>query len=148
MGVVQEFKTFIVRGNVIDLAVGIIIGTAFGTIVKSLVDDIIMPPIGILLGNVDFKDLFWTLRDPTGAGPYITLAEAQAAGAVTMNYGRFFNSVVAFLIVAAAVFLLVRQVNRLKAKPAKEDPVKKECPFCVSTIPLKATRCPQCTSPL
>lgn len=148
MGIGQEFKTFVMRGNVVDLAVGIIIGAAFTSIVKSLVDDVIMPPLGLLFGNVDFKDLFWTLRDPAAAGPFLSLAEAQAAGAVTLNYGRFLNSVVAFLIVAAAVFLIVRQVNRLKSKPVKNDPVNKECPHCASTIPIKAKRCPLCTSTL
>lgn len=148
MAILTEFRTFIARGNVIDLAVGIIIGSAFTSIVRSLVDDIIMPPIGLLLGNVDFVDLFVVLREGTPGEPYATLADAKAAGAVTMAYGVFINALVAFLIVAVVVFLLVRQVNRLKDKPAAVDPVSKECPHCTSAIPIKARRCPLCTSTL
>lgn len=146
----KEFKEFAMRGNVIDMAVGIIIGGAFGTIVKSLVNDVIMPPIGLLLGGVDFSDLFLTLKQGTVAGPYPTLAAAQEAGAVTVSYGLFLNSVISFLIVAFAVFLLIRSINRLKREeeaPAAE-PTDRECPFCLSRVPLKATRCAHCTSEL
>ncbi|HWB40612.1 MAG TPA: large-conductance mechanosensitive channel protein MscL [Gemmatimonadales bacterium] len=144
----KEFKEFAMRGNVLDLAVGIIIGGAFGTIVKSLVDDVIMPPIGLALGNVDFADLFLLLKEGTkAAAPYATLAEAQQAGAVTINYGLFVNSLITFLLVAFAVFLLVRAVNRLR--PVEAPPVTtKDCPYCRVAIPLAATRCPQCTSEL
>lgn len=146
----KEFKEFAVRGNVVDMAVGIIIGGAFGAIVKSLVSDVIMPPIGLLLGNVDFSNLFILVKEGASEGPYASLAEAQAAGAVTINYGVFANSVISFVIVAFAVFLLVRQINQLKRKeeapPAK--PQTKGCPYCISTIPINATRCPQCTSEL
>ena len=148
MSMVKEFKDFAMRGNVVDMAVGIIIGGAFGTIVKSLVSDVIMPPIGMLLGNVDFSELFLVLRDGGAAGPYVTLADAQKAGAVTINYGLFFNAVVSFLIVAFAVFMLIRAINRLKreeeAPPA--EPTTRDCPFCFSAISLKASRCPHCTS--
>jgi large conductance mechanosensitive channel len=148
MAMIKEFKEFAVKGNVVDMAVGIIIGGAFGTIVKSLVADVIMPPIGLLLGNVDFSQLFLVLKNGGTPGPYPTVAEAQAAGAVTINYGVFFNAVISFLIVAFAVFLLIRSVNRMKheeeAPPA--EPTTRDCPFCFSTIALKATRCPQCTS--
>jgi large conductance mechanosensitive channel len=144
----KEFREFAMRGNVVDLAVGIIIGGAFGTIVKSLVDDVIMPPIGLALGNVDFSDLFVMLRGGTKAAPpYSTLAEAQAAGAVTINYGLFVNSVITFLIIAFAVFLLVRTINRLKPPPAPA-PTTKDCPYCRMPIPVGATRCPECTSEL
>jgi large conductance mechanosensitive channel len=144
----KEFKEFAMRGNVVDLAVGIIIGGAFGTIVKSLVDDVIMPPIGLALGNVDFSDLFLMLNEGTKAAPpYSTLAEAQAAGAVTINYGLFVNSVITFLIIAFAVFLLVRAINRLKPQAAPA-PSTKDCPYCRMPIPLGATRCPECTSEL
>ena len=137
------------RGNVIDMAVGIIIGVAFGTIVKSLVSDIIMPPIGLLLGNVDFANLFAVLREGMVAGPYTALADAQKAGAVTINYGVFVNTIISFVIVAFAVFLLIRQINRLKREEAPlEEPTTKDCPYCFSSIPIKATRCPHCTSEL
>jgi len=146
----QEFKAFAMRGNVIDMAVGIIIGSAFGKIVNSLVNDIFMPPLGLLLGRVDFTDLYITLKQGAEIGPYASLTEARAAGAVTVNYGLFVNSVVNFLVVALAMFLLVRGVNRLQereeAPPAQ--PATKECPYCLSVIPLKATRCPHCTSRL
>ena len=147
----DEFKKFAVKGNVVDMAVGIIIGGAFGTIVKSLVDDVLMPFIGLLLGGVDFSDLFVVLQDGAEvAAPYATLADAQAAGAVTVNYGLFVNNIVAFLIVALAVFFLVKGINRLKdeeeAPPA--EPTTKACPFCASDIPIPATRCPNCTSEL
>ena len=141
----KEFKEFAMRGNVVDMAVGIIIGGAFGTIVKSLVDDVLMPPIGLLLGNVDFSNIFAVIKAGKIAGPYDTLAAAKAAGAVTINMGLFINSIISFLIVAFAVFLLIRQINALKREePAV--PTTKECPFCFSTIPIKATRCPSCTS--
>ncbi|NPU90629.1 MAG: large-conductance mechanosensitive channel protein MscL [Gammaproteobacteria bacterium] len=144
---VKEFKQFAMRGNVVDMAVGIIIGGAFGTIVKSLVSDVIMPPIGLVLGGVDFSDLFITLKEGATAGPYATLAAAQSAGAVTLSYGLFINSVVSFLIVAFAVFLLISGINKLqRTQPAA--PNTKDCPFCYSSISLKATRCPHCTSEL
>ena len=144
----KEFKEFVLRGNVVDLAVGVIIGAAFGTIVTSLVNDIIMPPIGLFLGNVDFTDLFLLLKDGVKAAPpYATLADAQAAGAVTINYGVFITRVVAFVVVAFSVFILVRGVNRLKReKEPAAAPVTRECPFCASTIAIKASRCPNCTS--
>jgi large conductance mechanosensitive channel len=144
----KEFKEFAMRGNVVDMAVGIIIGASFGSIVKSLVDDVIMPPIGMVLGNVDFSNLYLVLKDGATAGPYAALAEAKKAGAVTINYGLFVNSVISFLIVAFAVFMLVRTLNKLKREPAPADPTTKECPFCRSTIAIKATRCPHCTSAL
>jgi len=144
----KEFKEFAMRGNVVDMAVGIVIGAAFGTIVKSFVTDILMPPIGLLLGNVDFANLFIVLKEGAQAGPFATIADAQAAGAVTLNYGMFINTIISFLIVAFAVFLVIKSLNNLKrqeeAPPA--EPTTKECPFCFSTIPIKATRCPACTS--
>jgi len=146
----KEFKEFAMRGNVVDMAVGIIIGAAFGLIVKSLVADIIMPPIGLLLGNVDFSDLFAVLKGGTTPGPFLTLAEAQKAGAVTINYGLFINTVINFVIVAFAIFMLIRGLNKLKREkeaPA-EEPTTKECTHCFSTISIKATRCPHCTSEL
>ncbi len=147
----KEFKEFAMRGNVVDMAVGIIIGAAFGTIVKSLVADVIMPPIGLLLGNVDFTNLFVVLKQGAeAAGPYATLADAQTAGAVTLNYGMFINTVISFVIVAFSVFLVIRQMNRLKKKEeaAPPPPSEKECPFCLTKIAIKATRCPNCTSNL
>jgi large conductance mechanosensitive channel len=144
----DEFKKFIMRGNVLDLAVGIIIGAAFGSIVKSLVDDIIMPPIGLALGNVDFSDLFLLLKEgPKASAPYATVADAQAAGAVTLNYGLFINQVITFLIVAFAVFLVVRVANRWQ-KPEPAAPTNKDCPYCKTSIPVGALRCPNCTSDL
>ncbi len=144
----KEFKEFVMRGNVLDLAVGIVIGAAFGAIVKSLVDDVIMPPIGLALGNVDFTNLFAVLKEgANAAGPYTTLAEAKEAGAVTLNYGIFLNNVVAFLIVAFAIFLVVRVANRLQPKPAAPVTTK-DCPYCRMPVPIGATRCPQCTSDL
>ncbi len=147
----KEFKEFAMRGNVVDMAVGIIIGAAFGTIVTSLVADILMPPKGMLLGNIDFANLFIVLKEGAkAAAPYASLAAAKAAGAVTINYGFFINTVISFVIVAFAVFLMVRSINRLKrqeeAPPAV--PTTKECPHCISTVPIKATRCPHCTSDL
>jgi large conductance mechanosensitive channel len=148
--VLKDFKEFVMRGSVVDMAVGIIIGAAFGAVIKSLVADVIMPPIGLLLGNVDFSNLFVTLKAGKVAGPYVSLAAAQAAGAVTLNLGLFINTIVSFVIVAFAVFLLVRGVNQLRreqeAPPAV--PTTKECPYCLSEIPLQASRCPHCTSEL
>ncbi len=146
----KEFKAFAMRGNVIDMAVGIIIGAAFGTIVGSLVSDVLMPPIGLLLGDVDFSNLFIVLKEGKTAGPYATIAAAKAAGAVTLNYGVFVNTVVNFLIVALAIFFLVRGVNALKTKEEAPPavPTTKECPHCLATIPVKATRCGHCTSEL
>ncbi|MGE5789430.1 MAG: large-conductance mechanosensitive channel protein MscL [Syntrophaceae bacterium] len=146
---IKEFKEFAMRGNVVDMAVGIIIGAAFGAIVKSLVDDVLMPVIGLLLGNVDFANFFFVLKAGKVPGPYATLAEAKAASAVVLSYGLFINAIVTFLIVAFAVFLLVKQINALKRKEAPPAaPTTKDCPFCLSTVPLKATRCPHCTSEL
>jgi len=138
----KEFKEFALKGNVLDMAVGIIIGAAFGTVVKSLVDDIIMPPIGLLLGKVDFSNLFVNLSGK----PFDSLADAKKAGAAVIAYGAFFNNILSFLIVALAVFLLVKTVNRLRRKEEEAAPETKECPHCLSTVPLKATRCPHCTS--
>lgn len=143
----KDFKEFAMRGNVVDMAVGIIIGAAFGGIVKSLVTDIIMPPIGLLLGKVDFSNLFLVLKEGTSAAPYASLADAQKVGAVTINYGVFANTVINFVIVAFAVFFLVRSINKLK-REEEAAPATKECPYCASAIPLKASRCPQCTSDL
>ena len=146
----KEFKKFAMRGNVIDMAIGIIIGAAFGTIVKSFVSDIIMPPIGLLLGSVDFSNLFIMLKEGADAGPYASLADAQAAGAVTINYGVFLDAVISFLVIALVTFLLMRSINKLQkeeeAPPA--EPTTKECPYCLSSISIKATRCPYCTSTL
>ena len=139
----QEFKAFAMRGNVVDLAVGLVIGAAFGRIVSSLVNDLLMPPIGLVLGRVDFSNLFLNLSSQH----YATLAEAKAAGAPTINYGMFLNTVIDFLIVALAIFLLVRFINRLYQQPPA-PPTTKTCPYCISTIPLPATRCPHCTSEL
>jgi large conductance mechanosensitive channel len=145
----KEFKAFVMRGNVLDLAVGIIIGAAFGTVVKSLVDDVIMPPIGLALGNVDFANLFILLKaGPKAPPPYPTVADAHAAGAVTMNYGQFVNNIVTFLIVAFAVFLVVKVANRLKPQEAAAAPSTKDCPYCRMPIPVGAVRCPNCTSDL
>ena len=146
----KEFREFAMRGNVVDMAVGIIIGAAFGAIVKSVVDDVIMPPIGLLLGNVDFSNLFITLKQGAAAGPYATLELARKAGAVTLNYGAFFNTIVSFVIVAFSVFLLVKGMNQLKRQQeaAPAAPTTKECPHCLSTIPIKATKCAHCTSQL
>jgi len=141
----KEFREFAMRGNVVDMAVGIIIGAAFGAIVQSLVADVIMPPIGLILGNVDFANLFIVLKEGAAAAPYASLAEAQKAGAVTINYGKFLNAVVGFVIVAFAVYILVRAINQLKRKE-QAAPATKECPQCFSTIPIKAKRCPNCTS--
>lgn len=146
----EDFKKFIMRGNVLDMAIGIIIGAAFGTIVNSLVADVIMPPIGLLLGNVDFSNLFLVLRDGAkAAGPYPSLAAAKAAGAVSVNIGVFINTIITFLIVALAVFLLVRNVNKLYKKEAPTAaPTTKDCPLCLMSIPIKATRCGHCAADL
>lgn len=146
----KEFREFVMRGNVIDMAVGIVIGAAFGAIVQSLVKDVLMPPIGILLGNVDFANIFTVIKAGEVAGPYATLADAQAAGAVTMNWGLFVNSIIAFLIVAFAIYMVIKQVNRLKreAEEPPAEPTTKDCPFCLSAVPIKAVRCPFCTSEL
>lgn len=140
----DEFKKFIQRGNVMDLAVGVIIGSAFGSIVNSLVNDVIMPPIGMLVGNVDFSDLYINLS----GGSYGSLAEAQSAGAVTINIGLFINAVINFLILAFVIFIMVRQMNKLQKPEPVSEPSTKPCPYCFSAIPIKATRCPQCTSKL
>ena len=143
----KEFKEFAVKGSMLDMAVGIIIGVAFGTIISSLVADIIMPPIGLLLGNVDFANLFILLKEGKVPGPYGSLAIAKAAGAVTLNYGVFINTIVSFLIIAFSVFLIILNINKLRrqeeAQPAV--PTTKECPYCLSVIPIKATRCAHCT---
>ena len=145
----KEFKAFALRGNVLDLAVGIIIGGAFGTIVKSLVDDVIMPPVGLALGDVDFSNLFVLLKPGAKlAPPYATVEQAHAAGAVTVNYGQFINNVITFIIVAFAVFLIVRAANRLKPQDASAAPTTKDCPYCRMAIPVGATRCPHCTTEL
>ena len=140
----KEFKEFAIKGNAIDMAVGIIIGAAFGKIVSSLVNDVLMPPIGLLLGNVDFSGLFFNLSGQ----PYRTLAEAKAAGGATINYGVFINTVIDFLIVSFVIFMLIRQINRLKREPAAPPaaPTTRDCPYCFSVISIKASRCPQCTS--
>jgi large conductance mechanosensitive channel len=146
---VKDFKAFIMRGNVVDLAVGVIIGAAFGAIVKSLVDDILMPPIGVATGGIDFANKFAVLKEGAkAAAPYASLADAKAAGAVTLNYGVFINQVVTFLIVAAAVFFVVRMIARMQPPPAATTPSSKPCPFCDMQIPLAAKRCPNCTSQL
>lgn len=146
----KDFKEFALKGNVIDLAVGLIIGAAFGTIVKSLVDDIIMPLIGQLIGKVDFANLYILIAEGKTPSPYASLADAKTAGAVTWNYGLFINTIVNFIIIAFSIFLVIKLFNRLKKqpKPAQAVPTTKECPFCLSTVPIKATRCPNCTSEL
>ncbi len=147
---VKEFKEFAMRGNVLDMAVGIIVGAAFGSIVTSFVQDVIMPPIGLLLGNVDFSNFFLVLKEGKVAGPYASLAAAKAAGAVSVNFGLFVNTIINFVIVAFAIFLLVRTVNKLKREEAAPAPAAttNDCPYCFSKIPIPATRCPNCTSEL
>lgn len=142
----KEFKEFAMKGNVVDLAIGVIIGGAFGKIVTSLVNNVIMPPIGLILGNVDFSNLFINLS----GGDYASLKQAEEAGAVTINYGLFLNTVIDFLIVAFVIFLLVKQINKLHKPKVEESskPTSKDCPYCLSSIPIKATRCPACTSQL
>lgn len=153
----QDFKQFAMRGNVVDLAVGFTVGVAFTTVARSLVDDIIMPFVGLIVGGVEFEDLFWLLQaGPDAPPPYVTLADAQAAGAITINYGIFINNIIAFLIVALAMFLLVRFLMRLERRIEAEwgieekpdEPTTKKCPYCISNIPRQATRCPECTSQL
>lgn len=147
----KEFKEFAMRGNVIDMAIGIIIGGAFGPIVGSMVSDILMPPIGLALGNVDFSNLFILIKEGSkAAAPYASLASAKEAGAVTINYGLFINTIISFIIVAFCVFLLVKTMNRLKREEeaAPAEPTSKDCPFCCSAVSIKASRCPQCTSEL
>ncbi len=140
----KEFKEFAMKGNVLDMAIGIIVGAAFGKIITSFVTDILMPPLGLLLGRMDFSSLFVNLSGQE----FPTIAAAKEAGAATLNYGIFINTVIDFLIVAFAVFLLVKQVNRLKRQPPAAAPTSKDCPYCASAIPIKASRCPQCTSQL
>jgi len=147
----KDFKEFAMRGNVVDMAIGIVIGAAFGAIVKSFVDDVLMPPIGLLLGNVDFSNLFITLKEGAKAtGPYASLTAAKAAGAVTLNLGVFINTIISFIIITFAVFLVIKGLNRMKrekeAPPA--EPTTKVCPFCFTTIPIQASRCSHCTSQL
>jgi large conductance mechanosensitive channel len=146
----KEFKEFAMRGNVVDMAVGIVIGAAFGTIVKSFVSDVLMPPIGLLLGGVDFSNLFAVVREGDPMGPYAALADAQAAGAVTVNYGLFINTVISFLIVAFAVFLVIKSINSMQRQEeeAPAEPTTKECPYCMTEIAIAAKRCPNCTSEL
>ena len=141
----KEFKDFIMKGNVLDLAIGVIIGSAFGDIISSLVKDILMPPIGMLLGKVDFSNLYINLS----GGTFDSLADAQQSGAATLNYGLFLNNIINFLIIALVIFFIIKQVNKLQ-KPAEKlvEPTSKECPHCFSIIPIKATRCPNCTSQL
>ena len=146
----QEFKEFALRGNAVDMAVGIIIGAAFGAIVQSIVNDLVMPPLGLLLGNADFTDLFLVLQSGDPAGPYPTLAAAKEAGAVTLNYGLFINTIVSFLIISFSIFLVIRQMNRLQRSKADETPAPttKNCPECLSEIPIGAKRCAHCTTVL
>jgi len=147
----KDFKAFITRGNVVDLAVGIIIGVAFGAIISSFVNDILMPPIGLGLGDLDFSNMLVILKEGTTPGPYASLAAAKEVGAVTINYGVFVNAIINFLIIAAVVFFfVVRPINRLHARKKAEPaaPTTKDCPYCYSAIPIKATRCPNCTSEL
>ena len=145
----KEFKEFAMRGNVVDMAVGIVIGGAFGTIVKSVVDDVIMPPIGLAMGGVDFAEKYLMLKTGgDGASAYATLAAAKEAGAVTLNYGLFINSVISFVIVAFALFMLIKGMNSMKREAEAAPPATKECPHCFTAIPIKATRCPSCTSTL
>jgi large conductance mechanosensitive channel len=140
----KEFKAFAMRGNVMDMAVGIIIGAAFGRIITSLVTDVLMPPLGLALGKVDFSSLFLNISGK----PYATLADAKAAGAATINYGLFINSIIDFLIVAFVIFMIVRMINRWDKPAPAPAPATKDCPFCFTAIPIKATRCPNCTSEL
>lgn len=150
MSLGKEFREFILRGSVIDMSVGIIVGAAFTKLVDSLVKDILMPPIGLILGKVDFTNLFVTLKDGAAAGPYPTLELAKQAGAVTLNVGLFINVIISLVIVGAAVFMLVKGINKLRrtSTPPEAEPVTKPCPFCFTDIPIPATRCPHCTSQL
>lgn len=151
-GMLKDLKAFIMRGNVADMAVGIIIGAAFGAIIGSVVKDVIMPPVGLALGNVDFTNMAWVIKEGSPAGPYATLAAAQEAGAVSINYGLFINTIINFLIIAAVVFFfIVRPIAKMRAPKKVAEPAAptaKECPFCYTSIPIKATRCPNCTSAL
>jgi large conductance mechanosensitive channel len=145
----KDFRAFIMRGSVVDLAVGVIIGAAFGGIVKSLVDDVIMPPIGLATGGVDFANKFIVMKEGTkAAAPYASLADAKEAGAVTLNYGLFINQIVTFLIIAACIFLIIRVIARMQGPPPAAAAVTKDCPFCATPIPVGAKRCPNCTSQL
>ncbi len=147
----KEFKEFAMRGNVVDMAIGLVLGAAFGTIVSSLVSDVLMPPLGLLVGSLDFSSLFMVLKDGVkDAGPYVTIEAAKNAGAVTLNYGMFVNRIINFIIVAFPIFLLVRTMNNMKRKEAAKigEPTTKECPHCLSSIPIKATKCGFCTSEL
>ena len=148
--VLKEFKEFAVKGNMVDMAVGIIVGAAFGAIVGSLVSDVLMPPLGLLLGNVDFSNLFLVLKEGKTPGPYATIAAAKGAGAVSLNYGLFVNTIVNFLIIAFAIFFIVRNINRLKKKEESPPavPTTKDCPHCLSAIPIQAKKCGHCTSDL
>jgi large conductance mechanosensitive channel len=147
--VFKDFRAFIMRGSVVDLAVGVIIGAAFGGIVKSLVDDLLMPPIGLATGGVDFANKFMVLQEGAkAAGPYASLVDAKEAGAVTLNYGLFINQIVTFLIIAACIFLIVRMVARMRGPPPVTAPATKDCLFCATSIPVGAKRCPNCTSQL
>lgn len=151
-GMLTDFKAFIMRGNVVDMAVGIIVGAAFGAIVSSIVKDVIMPPIGLILGNIDFSNLTIVIKEGSTPSPYASLSAAQSAGAVTINYGLFINTLINFLIIAAVVFFfIIRPLAKLQAlqkESAPATPATKDCPFCATTIPIKATRCPNCTSEL
>jgi len=142
----KEFKEFAIKGNMVDLAIGVIIGGAFGGVVTSLVNDVIMPPIGALLGGADFANLFWVVKEGTTAGPYASVVAAAEAGAATLNYGMFINTIINFLIVALAVFFVVKAINKMRKAEVEAEPTTKACPFCKSDIPLEATRCPACTS--
>ena len=144
----KEFRDFIVRGNVIDLAVAVVIGAALGAIVKSLVDNVIMPPIGLALGGIDFSNLYIMLKQGISPGPYASLGDAQTAGAVTLNYGLFVNAVVTFVIIAFVIFMIIRSLNRIQRPKVAPAPTTRECPYCKTTISLAATRCPNCTSQL
>ena len=148
MSFIKEFRTFAVRGNVVDMAVGIIIGAAFTGVVNSLVNDLLMPPLGVLIGGVDFANIFLVVRDGAVPGPYTSLEAAKAAGAATLNFGVFLNSLISFTLVAFAVFILVRAVNRLRTQEPPPPPATRKCPDCATDIPLAARRCPNCTSQL
>lgn len=145
----KDFRAFIMRGSVVDLAVGVIIGAAFGGIVKSMVEDVIMPPVGLATGGADFANKFIVLKEGTkAAAPYASLADAKEAGAVTLNYGLFINQIVTFLIIALCIFLVIRMIARMQGPPPVAAPVTKDCPFCATPIPVGAKRCPNCTSQL
>ncbi len=145
---IKEFKEFILKGNAMDMAVGIIIGAAFGTVVKSLVADVIMPPVGMLLGGVDFSNLFAVVKEGATAAPYASLEAAKEAGAVTINYGMFFNTIISLLIIGFAVFMVVKSLNKMQKAEEEAPADTKSCPFCLSDVPIEATRCPNCTSEL